>query len=280
MHDLETLIKDLMGFAQNRLEFERPPKLFLKHDIENAKNFFGKTAFYDPKNESVTLFVTNRHPNDILRSLAHELVHHSQNLKGELTPEKCGDLGPGYAQENPHMREMERQAFEKGNLCFRDWEDGYKKQLQEVKFLKESKKMTTKITKEYLKSAIEKIVSERLKEGAVPPQFKANVEKKKAAAKEKDSDQVQTEENEEIEEGDIGMRSVKAGADNNPEETKMDHIPDAALKKAAKKNKKDKKEKQEESKIQTPEQENTLYEQRFTPKNNRLFEKLLKEWTK
>jgi len=35
-----------------------------------------------------------------------------------------------------------------------------------------------------------------------------------------------------------------------------------------------------ESKVQTPEQENTLYEQRFTPKNNRLFEKLLKEWTK
>jgi hypothetical protein len=34
------------------------------------------------------------------------------------------------------------------------------------------------------------------------------------------------------------------------------------------------------SKIQTPEQENTLYEQRFTPKNNRLFEKLVKEWTK
>ena len=40
------------------------------------------------------------------------------------------------------------------------------------------------------------------------------------------------------------------------------------------------KKKQEESKIQTPEQENTLYEQRFAPKNNRLFEKLVKEWTK
>jgi hypothetical protein len=35
-----------------------------------------------------------------------------------------------------------------------------------------------------------------------------------------------------------------------------------------------------ESKIQTPEQENTLYEQRFTPKNNRLYEKLLKQWAK
>ena len=35
-----------------------------------------------------------------------------------------------------------------------------------------------------------------------------------------------------------------------------------------------------ESKIQTPEEENTLYEQRFTPKNNRLYEKLVKQWTK
>jgi len=35
-----------------------------------------------------------------------------------------------------------------------------------------------------------------------------------------------------------------------------------------------------ESRIQTPEQENTLYESRFTQRNTRLFEKLLKEWTK
>ena len=36
----------------------------------------------------------------------------------------------------------------------------------------------------------------------------------------------------------------------------------------------------EETNIQTPEQENSLYEQRFTKRNNRLFQKLLKEWTK
>jgi hypothetical protein len=36
----------------------------------------------------------------------------------------------------------------------------------------------------------------------------------------------------------------------------------------------------QESKIQTPEQENALYEQRFTKKNTKLFERLLKEWTK
>ena len=36
----------------------------------------------------------------------------------------------------------------------------------------------------------------------------------------------------------------------------------------------------DESQIHTPEQEDALYEERFTPKNTRLYEKLLKEWTK
>jgi hypothetical protein len=35
-----------------------------------------------------------------------------------------------------------------------------------------------------------------------------------------------------------------------------------------------------ESKIQTPEQENSLYESRFAGRNNRLFENLSKKWTK
>ena len=149
-----------MGFAQKNLGFDRPPKLFFKQDSENAKDFFGKTAHYDPRSESVTVFVTDRHPKDIMRSLAHELVHHVQNLRGDLSPEKCGDLGPGYAQTNKHMREMERQAFEKGNLCFRDFCDQYKKQQQEVKFLKESKKMANKLTKNKLKGLIRNVLKE------------------------------------------------------------------------------------------------------------------------
>lgn len=162
MNDLTPLIDSFMSFAQERLGFDRPPKLFFKQDSENAKDFFGKTAHYDPRSESVTVFVTDRHPKDIMRSLAHELVHHVQNLRGDLSPEKCGDLGPGYAQTNKHMREMERQAFEKGNLCFRDFCDQYKKQLQEVKFLKESKKMT-KITRKTLEGIIRRILKESLK---------------------------------------------------------------------------------------------------------------------
>jgi len=161
MQDLQPLIDSLQGFAQKRLNFERPPKLFLKQDEENAQNVLGKTAFYDPQEESVTLFISNRHPKDILRSLAHELVHHTQNLRGDLSPEKCGEMGMGYAQDNSHMREMEREAYEQGNMCFRDWEDGYKKQMQEIKNLKENKEMTVKISRKELKGLITKLLSER-----------------------------------------------------------------------------------------------------------------------
>ena len=54
-----------------------------------------------------------------------------------------------------------------------------------------------------------------------------------------------------------------------------------AAKDISKKDKKEvKPENQQESKIQTPEQENTLYESRFSNRNTRLYDKLLKQWTK
>jgi len=67
-----------------------------------------------------------------LRSLAHELVHHKQNCNGQF--EEMGDAGEGYAQSNPHLRQMEIEANRDGSMCLRDWEDTYKKQLQESNY--------------------------------------------------------------------------------------------------------------------------------------------------
>ena len=121
---LKPLIKQFLPFAQERMGFDRPPKLFLKQDSQNASNPLGKTAFYDPSAMSITLFGSERHPKDVMRSLSHELVHHTQNCNGDF--KNAGEMGEGYAQNNPHMREMERQAYEMGNMCFRDWEDSIK----------------------------------------------------------------------------------------------------------------------------------------------------------
>ena len=122
--------KDLCSFAKKRMGFNRPPTLFFDSNEENAKNIFGKTAHYEPDTNRITVYIDNRHPKDILRSIAHELVHHTQNCKGEF--DKGIATEPGYAQEDGHMREMEREAYEVGNMCFRDWEDQRKKQLNET----------------------------------------------------------------------------------------------------------------------------------------------------
>ena len=124
MQELKKHIQSLYPFVQKRLGFNRPPRIFFAQDKENAENVLGKTAFYDPENFSITLYTTGRHPKDILRSLAHELVHHTQNCRGDLGGHIASE--GGYAQNDAHLREMEREAYEQGNLCFRDWEDSIK----------------------------------------------------------------------------------------------------------------------------------------------------------
>ena len=127
-------LRSFLPFVQKKMGFNRPPTIFFDSDPENAENVLGKTGYYDPELEEIVVYVDKRHPKDILRSLSHELVHHTQNCRGDLEPEIAGETGPGYAQNNPHMRSMESEAYQNGNLYFRDWEDSVKFQLQETNY--------------------------------------------------------------------------------------------------------------------------------------------------
>ena len=121
---IKELLEDFYPFAKNRLGFEKDPFLVFESDPENGKKMLGKTAYYEPQNMHVTVFVDNRHPKDIMRSLSHELVHHAQNCDGQFDLNK--GVGEGYAQNDEHLRKMEEDAYLRGNMCFRDWEDKYK----------------------------------------------------------------------------------------------------------------------------------------------------------
>jgi len=122
--DIDEYIHSLVDFAKDRMGFQRYPEIVLADDEKNSSNVLGRTAFYDPSKVMVQIYVSGRHAKDVLRSIAHELVHHTQHENGEFEGEFY--TGPGYAQKDPKMREMERQAYEQGNLCLRDWEDGIK----------------------------------------------------------------------------------------------------------------------------------------------------------
>ena len=139
---LSPLIKKFLPFAKQRMGFNDPPRLFLKNDEQNSNNPLGKTAYYDPGQKSITLYITGRHPKDIMRSLSHELVHHSQNCRGEF--DNASEMGEGYAQSDEHLREMEREAYEVGNMCFRDWEDSIKQTIYFEHLQKGDNKMSTK----------------------------------------------------------------------------------------------------------------------------------------
>jgi len=139
---LKPLIMKFMPFAKKQMGFSRPPKLFLRNDTKNGGDPLGKTGFYDPHNESITLYTTNRHPKDIMRSLAHELMHHTQKCNGDF--DNVGNVGEqGYAQSDPHMRTMEIQAY-KASIVFRDWEDSLKETIYYEHLYKGDKKMSTK----------------------------------------------------------------------------------------------------------------------------------------
>jgi len=285
IEDLKPLLGKLAIFAKDRLDFKYPPRLFLKQDKENGGCALGKTAHYDPFEKAITIFVSNRHPKDILRSFAHELVHHCQNLRGDLTPEKMKTMSKNYAQENDHMRKMEKEAYLEGNMCFRDWEDSLEDKLQykitiaiaEQKFLKENKQMTVKINKQFLKGLITKLLEEKESEEIISEESACSegCDCDECLAKaELKEDQDTSEEDQDTSEEDQEPKDTS----EVPRETKSEKVGD--LPDTSEEPKETTSKTIQESKIQTPEQENTLYEQRFTPKNTRLYEKLLKEWTK
>jgi len=112
--------------AVKKFNIRTTPKLTLKQDEENASKTLGRTAYYDPENLTIALYISGRHPKDILRSFAHELIHHVQNERGDL---HMGDVSnPQYAQQDDHLRNMEKEAYLEGNLLMRDFEDNFKYQ--------------------------------------------------------------------------------------------------------------------------------------------------------
>jgi cytidyltransferase-like protein len=78
------LLKKFIGFAIKELGIQKPPtSLTLSRDNNMAKtnHTFGS---FDPNNDKIWLYVKNRNMADLLRTLAHELVHRKQAEDGRI----------------------------------------------------------------------------------------------------------------------------------------------------------------------------------------------------
>lgn len=110
------------------------PEVKIKEDEQEASNFFGKTAYYNPNDKEIILFTLGRHPKDVCRSFAHEMIHHIQNLEGRL-----GGIGTSNTNEDDYLQEIEKEAYLEGNITFRNWEDSIKNKEQNTKVMAEGK---------------------------------------------------------------------------------------------------------------------------------------------
>ena len=118
--DYKSLIKELTKYMiKDGWNILPLPKVVFKHgDSENARDFFGKTAYYDPNTKTIVLYTEGRHPKDIVRSFSHEMVHHEQNLDGRL-----GDIQTTNTQEDDYLNDIEAEANLNGTMTFRNWTD-------------------------------------------------------------------------------------------------------------------------------------------------------------
>ena len=137
LSSLEPHVQGMYDYFDQKLGFQKPPTMHFDSDPSNQTSVLGKTAYYDPSSLEIHVFTDGRHPKDLLRSIAHELIHHQQNLEGRL--DVGGYMGEGYYLKNEAMRELEQEAMLEGNSLLREYEDTIKSEEKNKMSLKEWK---------------------------------------------------------------------------------------------------------------------------------------------
>lgn len=88
--DKKKIITDFIKFVKKELNIKDLPLIILK----NNRNGIKTTAnyIYTKPNKSINIYIKNRALVDIMRSVAHEMVHHKQFEDGRLKV-KPDDIG-------------------------------------------------------------------------------------------------------------------------------------------------------------------------------------------
>jgi Zn-dependent peptidase ImmA (M78 family) len=82
---LMDMLPAFLPLALKILKLDHVPKIKLEKFIEDDEQpTFGKFVQDD---NMIYIGLENRHPIDILRTLAHEMVHYKQNVDNKLNPE-------------------------------------------------------------------------------------------------------------------------------------------------------------------------------------------------
>jgi hypothetical protein len=89
-------LEDFLPFVMKLLKLDKLPRISIHKTIDTGDQpSFGG---YNPEDGTIQLALKDRHPADVLRTLAHELVHFKQDQQGELD-EQSGATGSNEENE-------------------------------------------------------------------------------------------------------------------------------------------------------------------------------------
>lgn len=117
--EFDSHLKSFIDFTCEKLGISEKPSLRYKEPDDQGEQ--PSFAAYSPSDKEVIIMTKNRHPMDVFRSIAHELVHHKQNEDGRLGKDiaKEGATGSDIENEaNARAGELMRWYGKANPQCF------------------------------------------------------------------------------------------------------------------------------------------------------------------
>ena len=92
------MFQKFLPIAMKYIKLKSLPEMKFQHSVgDDQQPTFGK---YENGNHVLYVALMNRHPNDILRTIAHELVHYKQDTEHRLEPDSGTTGSPEENQAN------------------------------------------------------------------------------------------------------------------------------------------------------------------------------------
>ena len=138
--DFGPMMDSFVSFASDKLGIKSIPKISYKtNDDQGTQPSFGG---YNPSSQEIIVCTKNRHPMDVFRTVAHELVHHMQNENDKIKDiskegatgspiedeanSMAGRLMRWYAKANPGTFELSSLT----EACWKGYHQPKKKKLK------------------------------------------------------------------------------------------------------------------------------------------------------
>lgn len=96
-HPLEQVVEKFVKFCANHLHLKTVPTINLMTDPKFGTDMQTMGHYMDDS-RTIEVEVNGRHILDIMRTIAHELVHYSQHERGDM-PDEAGDTGSPWENE-------------------------------------------------------------------------------------------------------------------------------------------------------------------------------------